>query len=55
MQSRGSGAVSPDELAEYAEGLVCLTGGHDGPLAKALDHRGHREHRGGTEESRVVS
>src|SRR5258705_3516041 len=35
----GECAVSPDELAEYAEGLVCLTGGHDGPLAKALNHR----------------
>src|SRR5258706_680094 len=35
----GECAVSPDELAEYAKGLVCLTGGHDGPLAKALDHR----------------
>jgi error-prone DNA polymerase len=36
----GECAVTPDELAEYAEGLVCLTGGHDGPLAKALNHRG---------------
>jgi error-prone DNA polymerase len=27
-------------LAEYAEGLVCLTGAQDGPLAKALNHRG---------------
>jgi error-prone DNA polymerase len=35
----GECAVTPDELAEYAEGLVCLTGGHDGPLAKALNHR----------------
>jgi error-prone DNA polymerase len=35
----GECAVTPDELAEYAEGLVCLTGGHDGPLAKALHHR----------------
>jgi error-prone DNA polymerase len=35
----GECAVSPDELAEYAKGLVCLTGGHDGPLAKALNPR----------------
>jgi error-prone DNA polymerase len=35
----GECAVTPDELAEYAEGLVCLTGGHDGPLAKVLNHR----------------
>jgi error-prone DNA polymerase len=41
----GECAVTPDELAEYAEGLVCLTGGHDGPLAKALNHRAlnHRD------------
>ena len=31
----GECAVTPDELAEYAEGLVCLTGAHDGPLARA--------------------
>jgi len=35
----GECAVTPDELAEYAEGLICLTGGHDGPLVKALNHR----------------
>ncbi|HEY8184684.1 MAG TPA: error-prone DNA polymerase [Pyrinomonadaceae bacterium] len=35
----GECAVTPDELAEYAEGLVCLTGGHDGPLAKTLNPR----------------
>jgi len=35
----GECAVSPDELVEYAEGLVCLTGDHNGPLAKALDLR----------------
>jgi error-prone DNA polymerase len=43
-----------DELAEYAEGLVCLTGdADDGPLAKALTtetqraQRKHREERSG--------
>jgi error-prone DNA polymerase len=36
----GECAVTLDELAEYAEGLVCLTGGHDGPLAKIFNHRG---------------
>ncbi|HEX7722598.1 MAG TPA: error-prone DNA polymerase, partial [Pyrinomonadaceae bacterium] len=39
----GECAVTPDELAEYAEGLVCLTGDNDGPIAKTLNHRGHRE------------
>jgi error-prone DNA polymerase len=28
-----------DELAEYAEGLVCLTGADDGPLAHGINHR----------------
>jgi error-prone DNA polymerase len=35
----GECAVTPDELAAHAEGLICLTGSHDGPLAKALNHR----------------
>ena len=36
----GECAVTPAELAEYADGLICLTGAADGPLAKALNHRG---------------
>ena len=43
----GECAVTLGELSEYAEGLVCLTGGHDGPLAKALNHRDS----GNTEEA----
>src|ERR1041384_5588004 len=39
----GECAVTFDELAEYAQGLVCLTGDNDGPLTSALNHRGHRE------------
>src|SRR6266511_2755383 len=35
----GECAITPEELAEYAEGLICLTGSHDGPLAQALHHR----------------
>ena len=35
----GECAITPDELAAYADGLICLTGGHDGPLAQALHHR----------------
>ena len=36
----GECAVTPDELAEHAEGLVCLTGGIDGPLARnVFPHR----------------
>src|SRR6267378_783970 len=36
----GECAVTPDELAEYSSGLVCLTGGLDGPLAADIHHRG---------------
>jgi error-prone DNA polymerase len=37
---KGEGAVHPHELEEHAQGLVCLTGGAEGPLAAALQHRG---------------
>jgi error-prone DNA polymerase len=34
----GECVVTPEELAAHAEGLVCLTGSFDGPLAKALEN-----------------
>ncbi|HMH42645.1 MAG TPA: error-prone DNA polymerase [Pyrinomonadaceae bacterium] len=46
----GECAVTPDELAEYAEGLVCLTGDNDGPIAKTLNYRGQREAERTTEQ-----
>ncbi len=39
------GAVDEEELQEHAEGLICLTGGDDGPLACALMHGGIAEAR----------
>ena len=33
---KGEGAVTEQELQEHAEGLICLTGGDEGPLAAAL-------------------
>ena len=33
---KGEGSVTPDELAEHAAGLICLTGGDEGLLAAAL-------------------
>ncbi|MFZ0733342.1 MAG: error-prone DNA polymerase [Candidatus Sulfotelmatobacter sp.] len=33
---KGEGAVTKQELEEHAEGLICLTGGDEGPLAAAL-------------------
>jgi len=42
---KGEGAVHEDELQEHAAGLICLTGGEDGPLATALAHGGMEEGR----------
>ncbi|HKW17956.1 MAG TPA: error-prone DNA polymerase [Terriglobales bacterium] len=37
---KDEGAVFEDELQEYSEGLICLTGGDDGPLAFAFKQGG---------------
>ncbi len=42
---KGEGAVSAQELKKYAEGLICLTGGDEGPLAAALQQGGIDEAR----------
>ena len=34
--TKKDGAATFDDLSEYASGLVCLTGGNEGPLAAAL-------------------
>src|SRR5581483_2687376 len=41
--AKGEGAVRIEELQEHAAGLICLTGGDDGPLALALKHSGQEE------------
>src|SRR5207302_1795485 len=41
---KGEGSVRKEELEEHADGLICLTGSADGPLAAAL-------RRGGIEEA----
>jgi error-prone DNA polymerase len=33
---KGEGTATPEEVAAHADGLICLTGGEDGPLANAL-------------------
>ena len=38
----GQCVVTPEELAQHAEGLVCLTGGFDGPLARSIDGHDRR-------------
>lgn len=45
--TKQEGAATFDDLEQYASGLVCLTGGDEGPLAAALM-------RGGEEEGRKV-
>jgi error-prone DNA polymerase len=42
---KGEGAVCKEELEEHAQGLICLTGGAEGPLTAAL-------HQGGLDEAR---
>jgi error-prone DNA polymerase len=38
--SKGDGATTFDDLSQYAAGLICLTGGDEGPLAAALTRGG---------------
>jgi error-prone DNA polymerase len=45
--TKQEGAANFDDLEQYADGLVCLTGGDEGPLAAALM-------RGGEEEGRRI-
>ena len=42
---KGKGAVTQEELQEHAEGLICLTGGDEGPLAAGLKQGGPEEAR----------
>ena len=38
--TKGEGAIYREELEEHARGLICLTGGAEGPLAAALHQSG---------------
>jgi len=49
---KGEGAIREEELEEHAGGLICLTGGGDGPLAAALQHGGIEEAR--TQVERLI-
>jgi error-prone DNA polymerase len=37
---KGEGCVRPEEISEMSKGLICLTGGNEGPLAHALAQGG---------------
>jgi error-prone DNA polymerase len=39
-RTKGEGVASLDDLERHSAGLVCLTGGDEGPLASALTHGG---------------
>src|SRR5262249_19671901 len=47
---KGEGAVTADELHEHADGLICLTGGVEGPLAVALQQGGSDEARSSVDQ-----
>src|ERR1700677_4577815 len=38
--TKSEGAATIEDLEEYSSGLVCLTGGDEGPVAAALEHGG---------------
>jgi error-prone DNA polymerase len=38
--TKAEGAATLDDLEEFSAGLICLTGGDEGPLATALAHHG---------------
>jgi error-prone DNA polymerase len=42
-REKGEGAATSTELEEHAAGLICLTGGVEGPLAEALMRGGYDE------------
>jgi error-prone DNA polymerase len=39
--TKAEGAATLDDLEEFSDGLICLTGGEEGPLAAALACEGH--------------
>jgi error-prone DNA polymerase len=43
--AKNEGTAREEELQEHSAGLICLTGGDDGPLARALMHSGIEEAR----------
>ena len=40
--TKAEGAATLDDLEEFSAGLICLTGGDEGPLTAALAHEGTR-------------
>src|SRR5262249_45241644 len=53
-EEKGTGTATLEEIAEHAEGLVCLTGGEEGVLAASLTRGGLGEARGNIERLRTI-
>jgi error-prone DNA polymerase len=51
---KGEGAANIDDLAEFAGGLICLTGGDEGPLAASLAAVGEERGRQRLDELRYL-
>ena len=41
--TKAEGAATIEDIAEFSAGLICLTGGDEGPLAASLAHGGQHE------------
>jgi error-prone DNA polymerase len=41
--TKTEGAATLEDIEEFSAGLICLTGGDEGPIAAALAHGGHKE------------
>src|SRR5260370_6093103 len=50
-KEKGEGFTTPEEIAGFTDGLICLTGGDDGPLAAAVKRAGTE---GGRKETEVL-
>src|SRR5580704_2838961 len=53
-KEKGTGTATLEEIAEYAEGLVCLTGGEEGVLAASLWNNGYDEARKNIEKLTAI-
>jgi error-prone DNA polymerase len=42
-KNKGEGFSTPEEIREHSDGLICLTGGNEGPLEAALRRGGKEE------------
>ena len=52
--TKGDGSANFDDLSQYASGLICLTGGDEGPLAAALARGGEEAGRKAVEQLKRI-